>query len=92
MMDIHFLFQVATGYLMTNSSHPLALPWESEAVFHFLFLLRGWEAAKIPHPIFLTVDVWFFGLGLFTVAVGVGEVNFLRINYVGWVGLDELEC
>jgi hypothetical protein len=57
----------------------------SEAVFTFVSL-RGWEAPKIPHPIFLTMDVWFFGLGLFPVAVRMGKVNFSRINYVGRVG------
>jgi hypothetical protein len=47
--------------------------------------LRRWGAEKISHPIVLSEAVWFFGLGLFPVAVGMGQVDFFHKNYVGWV-------
>jgi hypothetical protein len=43
-------------------------------------------AAKISHPIFYCGSVWFFGLGFFPVAVGMGQVDFLHKNYFGLVG------
>jgi hypothetical protein len=65
----------------------------SEALFLFCFFsLRGWGAAKISHPIVLTGAVWFFGLGLFPVAVERGQVYFFYKNYVGWVGCGWIEC
>jgi hypothetical protein len=31
--------------------------------------------------------VWFFGLGCFLVAAGMGGVGFLFMRYVGWAGM-----
>jgi hypothetical protein len=58
----------------------------SEALFLFCFFsLRGWGAAKISHPIVLSEAVWFFGLGLFPVAVEMGQVYFF-LQKLCWMG------
>jgi hypothetical protein len=41
------------------------------------FLLWGWVASEFSHPVLWLGYVWFFGLGCFLVAVGMGGVEFL---------------
>jgi hypothetical protein len=75
-------------YLMFISSQLIGAVLLAKRCFSFVFFsLRGWGALKISHPIFLIEAVWFFSLGLFPVAVGMGQVRFFPLNYVGLDGM-----
>lgn len=62
------------------------------AIFWKNFVLCGDGLHWIfPIPCFGCGGVWFFGLGWFPVAVGMGKTAFLLGGYVGWVGWDGIE-